>query len=36
MPIIPHFANECLEINKYKEKLIWPKFDEKLLKKMKY
>ena len=32
MPIIPHFANECLEMNKFKKnELNWPKYDEKLL-----
>ena len=30
-PIIPHFANECLEKLNAK-KIKWPKYDEKLLK----
>ncbi|MDC2970780.1 leucine--tRNA ligase [Candidatus Pelagibacter sp.] len=31
MPIIPHFASECLEMHKFKEELSWPKFDKKYL-----
>ena len=30
-PVIPHFANECLEILKIKE-IKWPKYDESKLK----
>jgi leucyl-tRNA synthetase len=30
-PIIPHFANECLEDLKNKNKIVWPKFDQLLL-----
>ena len=29
MPVIPHFANECLEIIKIKKNIKWPKYDEK-------
>ena len=29
-PVIPHFANECLENLKLKGNFIWPKFDLKL------
>ena len=31
LPIIPHFASECLESNKFKINNNWPNFDEKLL-----
>ena len=31
-PVIPHFSNECMEILNIKEKLLWPKVDEKFLK----
>ena len=31
MPIIPHFALECLEIQGFKGELSWPKYDEKYL-----
>jgi len=31
MPIIPHFASECLSINKFNEMMGWPNYDEKLL-----
>ena len=31
LPIIPHFANECLEIINIKEKIIWPRYNEKLI-----
>ena len=31
LPIIPHFASECLEMNKFKIINNWPNFDEKLL-----
>ena len=34
MPIIPHFANECLKINKLKRNINWPTYDEKFLKKI--
>ena len=30
-PIIPHFANECLEIINIKESLTWPEVDESFL-----
>jgi leucyl-tRNA synthetase len=30
-PVIPHFSSECLEILKIKEKLLWPKVNEKIL-----
>jgi leucyl-tRNA synthetase len=32
MPIIPHFANECLELLGENHSIIWPNFDEKILK----
>ena len=31
MPIIPHFASECLEINKFKIIQDWPSYDTKML-----
>ena len=31
MPIIPHFASECMEILGFKEEYSWPKYDEKYL-----
>tara|TARA_Y100000591_G_scaffold58445_1_gene46882 strand:+ start:799 stop:3336 length:2538 start_codon:yes stop_codon:yes gene_type:complete len=30
-PVIPHFANECLEMIGKNQKKIWPSYDEKLL-----
>jgi leucyl-tRNA synthetase len=30
-PVIPHFSNECLEMINIKEKLLWPKINEKFL-----
>ncbi len=30
-PIIPHFANECLEILNNKEKIIWPTYNKNLI-----
>ena len=30
-PIVPHFASECLEDLKYKDKLMWPEIDKKYL-----
>ncbi len=30
-PVIPHFTNECLEIIKIKDKIIWPKYNENLI-----
>ncbi len=30
-PVIPHFANECLEILNNKEKIIWPKYNKNLI-----
>ncbi|WP_440633196.1 leucine--tRNA ligase [Candidatus Pelagibacter sp. HIMB1485] len=32
LPIIPHFASECLKENNFDIKDIWPEFDEKILK----
>ena len=34
MPIIPHFASECLEMINKKSKINWPIFDENLTKEM--
>ena len=31
IPIIPHFANECLEKNNFSKDLKWPDFDQKIL-----
>ena len=31
LPIIPHFASECLELNKFKMNQSWPTYDEKML-----
>ena len=31
LPIIPHFASECLEINQFKLNQIWPRVDESKL-----
>jgi len=30
-PVIPHFSNECMEILNIKDKIVWPKVDEKFL-----
>ncbi|MDA9793825.1 leucine--tRNA ligase [Pelagibacteraceae bacterium] len=30
-PVIPHFSNECLQMIDVREKLIWPKVEEKFL-----
>jgi len=30
-PVIPHFSNECIEMINIKEKMLWPKVDEKFL-----
>ena len=30
LPVLPHFANECLENLKTKKNITWPKFDTKL------
>ena len=32
IPIIPHFANECLEMLGFNQNLDWPKFNEEILK----
>ena len=31
MPVIPHFASECIEKNKFKTKLLWPTYNRELL-----
>ena len=31
MPIIPHFASECIEINGFKTELNWPEYNEEML-----
>ena len=31
LPIIPHFASECLEINKFSKTQDWPVYNEKML-----
>ncbi len=31
MPIIPHFASECIEKNNIKIEKVWPSYDEKIL-----
>ena len=31
MPIIPHFASECIEINKFKIEPTWPSYDLDML-----
>ena len=31
IPIIPHFASECLELNKFETKYIWPTYDKDML-----
>jgi leucyl-tRNA synthetase len=30
-PVIPHFSNECMEMINVKEKILWPKVNEKFL-----
>ena len=30
-PVIPHFSSECIEMINIKEKMLWPKVDEKFL-----
>jgi len=32
LPVLPHFANECLELIRSKDKIIWPQYDSKLIK----
>ena len=31
MPVIPHFANECISLLKTNAKIEWPKINENLL-----
>ena len=31
MPVIPHFASECIEKNNFELKLLWPKYNPELL-----
>ena len=31
MPVIPHFANECLSLLKINDKIEWPKINKDLL-----
>ena len=31
LPVIPHFANECIETLQSKEKVSWPSFDKNLI-----
>ena len=31
MPIIPHFASECIEMNGFKTELNWPEYNEEML-----
>ena len=31
MPIIPHFASECISVNNFNTILNWPSYDEKML-----
>ena len=31
LPIVPHIASECLELNNFKENKNWPPYDEKML-----
>ena len=31
LPIIPHFASECLELNKFKTNYFWPLYDKDML-----
>ena len=31
LPVLPHLASECLELNNYKGSINWPKYDKKLL-----
>jgi len=31
MPIIPHFASECMEINEFKIDPVWPSYDSNML-----
>ena len=32
LPIIPHFASECLEKNNFKINEVWPNYNEEILK----
>ena len=31
LPVLPHFANECIETLKSKENIVWPKFNKDLI-----
>ena len=31
LPVLPHLASECLELNNFKGSINWPKYDKKLL-----
>ena len=31
IPIIPHFASECIEKNNFKINYVWPSYDKKML-----
>ena len=31
MPIIPHFASECLELNNFNQNINWPSYDKNLI-----
>ena len=31
MPIIPHFASECIQRNNFQKNQLWPSYDEKIL-----
>ena len=30
-PVLPHFSSECMELLNIKEKVMWPKIDNKVL-----
>ena len=32
LPIIPHYASECLEKNNFKINEVWPSYNEEILK----
>ena len=30
-PVLPHFSSECMKMMSIKEKILWPKIDDKIL-----
>ena len=36
MPVVPHFANECLEMINKNKNIIWPVYDDSLIEEKEY